>query len=66
MAVFRGNECCPETMTRVSTSEIKKVIDAEHRIAKRRYGHEFNWKAIPKVEEAIVIAIGTRRERDVE
>ena len=32
----------------------KKVIDAQHRFAKRRYEHEFKWKPSRKVEEAIV------------
>ncbi len=35
----------------------KKVIDAQHRFAKRRYEHEFKWKPSRKVEEAIVAAI---------
>ncbi len=35
----------------------KKVIDAHHRFAKRRYEHEFKWKASRKVEEGIVRAI---------
>ena len=35
----------------------KKVIDAQHRFAKRRYEHEFKWKPSRKVEEAIVTAI---------
>ncbi|HSB07327.1 MAG TPA: hypothetical protein VLK23_19280 [Thermodesulfobacteriota bacterium] len=35
----------------------KKVIDAQHRFAKRRYEHEFKWKPSRKVEEAIVGAI---------
>ena len=35
----------------------KKVIDAQHRFAKRRYEHQFKWKPSPKVEEAIVPAI---------
>jgi len=32
----------------------KKVINASHRFAKRRYEHEFKWKPSRKVEEAIV------------
>ena len=35
----------------------KKVINAHHRFAKRRYEHEFKWKPSRKVEEAIVAAI---------
>jgi hypothetical protein len=35
----------------------KQVINAQHRFAKRRYEHEFKWKPIRKVEEAIVAAI---------
>ena len=35
----------------------KKVINAQHRFAKRRYEHEFKWKPSRKVEEAIVGAI---------
>jgi hypothetical protein len=35
----------------------KKVINAQHRFAKRRYEHEFKWKPSRKVEEAIVAAI---------
>ena len=35
----------------------KKVIDARHRFAKRRYEHEFKWKPDRKLEEAIVAAI---------
>jgi hypothetical protein len=34
----------------------KKVINAQHRFAKRRYEHEFKWKPSQKVEEAIVSA----------
>ena len=34
----------------------QKVIDAQHRFAKRRYEHEFKWKPSRKVEEAIVAA----------
>ena len=34
----------------------KQVINARHRFAKRRYEHEFKWKPIRKVEEAIVTA----------
>jgi hypothetical protein len=33
------------------------VIDAQHRFAKRRYEHEFNWKPSRKVEDAIVAAV---------
>ena len=32
----------------------KKVINAHHLFAKRRYEHEFKWKPSRKVEEAIV------------
>ena len=35
----------------------KKVIDAQHRFAKRRYEHEFKWKPSRKVEEAIVATV---------
>ncbi len=35
----------------------KKVINAQHRFAKRRYEHEFKWKPSRKVEEAIMAAI---------
>ncbi len=35
----------------------KKVINARHRFAKRRYEHEFKWKPSRKVEEAIVAAV---------
>jgi hypothetical protein len=35
----------------------KKVINAQHRFAKRRYEHEFKWKPSRKVEDAIVAAI---------
>ena len=35
----------------------KKVIDARHRFAKRRYEHEFKWKPSRKMEEAIVAVI---------
>ncbi len=35
----------------------KKVIDAQHRFARRRYEHEFKWKPSRKVEEAIVAAV---------
>ena len=35
----------------------KKVINAQHRFAKRRYEHEFKWKPSRKVEGAIVAAI---------
>ena len=35
----------------------KKVIDAQHRFAKRRYEHEFKWKPSRKVEDAIVAAV---------
>ncbi len=35
----------------------KKVINAQHRFAKRRYEHEFKWKPSRKVEETIVAAI---------
>jgi hypothetical protein len=35
----------------------KKVINAQHRFAKRRYEHEFKWKPSRKVEEAIVAAV---------
>ncbi len=35
----------------------KKVINARHRFAKRRYEHEFKWEGSRKVEEAIVRAI---------
>jgi hypothetical protein len=34
----------------------KKVINAQHRFAKRRYEHEFKWKPSRKLEEAIVRA----------
>jgi hypothetical protein len=32
----------------------KKIINASHRFAKRRYEHEFKWKPSRKVEESIV------------
>ena len=32
----------------------KRIINASHRFAKRRYEHEFKWKPSRKVEEAIV------------
>jgi len=35
----------------------QKVINAQHRFAKRRYEHEFKWRPSRKVEEAIVAAI---------
>jgi hypothetical protein len=35
----------------------KKVINAQHRFAKRRYEHEFKWKPSRKVEEAVVKAV---------
>jgi hypothetical protein len=35
----------------------QKVINAQHRFAKRRYEHEFKWKPSRKVEEAIVAAL---------
>jgi hypothetical protein len=35
----------------------KKVINAQHRFAKRRYEHEFKWEPSPKVEEAIAAVI---------
>ena len=35
----------------------KKVINVQHRFAKRRYEHEFKWKPSRKVEEAIVAAV---------
>jgi len=35
----------------------KRVINARHRFAKRRYEHEFKWEPSRKVEEAIVAAI---------
>jgi hypothetical protein len=35
----------------------KQIVDARHRFAKRRYEHEFKWKPIRKVKEAIVAAI---------
>jgi hypothetical protein len=35
----------------------KQVINAQHLFAKRRYEHEFKWKPIRKVQEAIVGAI---------
>jgi hypothetical protein len=35
----------------------KKIINAQHRFAKRRYEHEFRWKPSRKVEETIVAAI---------
>ncbi|HMK76070.1 MAG TPA: hypothetical protein VK568_07810 [Thermodesulfobacteriota bacterium] len=35
----------------------KKVINASHRFAKRRYEHEFKWKPSHKVEEAIVASV---------
>ena len=34
-----------------------KVIHAQHRFAKRRYEHEFNWKPSRKVVDAIVAAV---------
>jgi hypothetical protein len=35
----------------------KKVINARHRFAKRRYEHEFKCKPSRKVEQAIVAAV---------
>ena len=35
----------------------ERVINAQHRFAKRRYEHEFKWKPSRKVEEAIVAAV---------
>ena len=35
----------------------KKVINAQHRFAKRRYEHEFKWKPSRKVEQAIMAAV---------
>jgi hypothetical protein len=35
----------------------KKVINAQHRFAKRRYEHKFKWKPSRKVEEAIMAAV---------
>ncbi len=35
----------------------KKVVDARHRFAKRRYEHKFKWKPSRRVEETIVGAI---------
>ena len=35
----------------------KKVINAQHRFAKRRYEREFKWKPSRKVEETIVAAV---------
>jgi hypothetical protein len=35
----------------------KKVINASHRFAKRRYEHEFKWKPSRKVEEAVVASV---------
>ena len=34
----------------------KKIINAQHRFAKRRYEHEFKWKPDRKSEERIVTA----------
>ena len=34
-----------------------KVIHAQHRVAKRRYEHEFKWKPSRKLEDAIVAAV---------
>ena len=35
----------------------ERVINAQHRFAKRRYEHEFKWKPSRKVEDAIVAAV---------
>jgi hypothetical protein len=35
----------------------KKVINAQHRFAKRRYEHEFKWRPSREVEEAIMAAV---------
>ena len=35
----------------------QKVINAQHRFARRQYEHEFKWKPSRKVEEAIVAAM---------
>ena len=32
----------------------RKIIEAHHRFAKRRYEHEFKWKPSRKLEEAVV------------
>jgi hypothetical protein len=38
----------------------RKVIEAHHRFAKRRYEHEFKWKPSRKLEEAVVAAVFSR------
>jgi hypothetical protein len=35
----------------------RKVIEAHHRFAERRYEHEFKWKPSRKLEEAVVAAV---------
>jgi hypothetical protein len=35
----------------------RKVIEAHHRFAKRRYEHEFKWKPSRKLEEAVVATV---------
>ena len=49
-----GMELLPSIPDRESS---KRVIDARHHFAKRRYEHEFKWKPTRKVEEAIMAAI---------
>ncbi len=46
-----------ELLPYIDGREHKKVINARHRFAKRRYDHEFKWKPSRKVMEAIVRAI---------
>ena len=41
----------------LNEKNLKQVINASHRFAKRRYEHEFKWKPSRKVEEAIVAAV---------
>jgi hypothetical protein len=49
-----GMDLLPSIINEVNP---RKVINAQHRFAKRRYEHEFKWKPSRKVEEAIVAAI---------
>ena len=49
-----GMELLPSIL---NEEHLKKVINAQHRFAKRRYEHEFKWKPSRKVEDAIVAAV---------
>jgi hypothetical protein len=49
-----GMELLPSIL---DEEHLKKIINAQHRFAKRRYEHEFKWKPSRKVEDAIVAAI---------